>query len=163
MNNHLVPENFNVPNNFESDIFKLKILSEEYAWVDYLAIINNIDYLQAIKPFGTGNDWPPRDLSFEQDLEDIRYHEEEFRNRKSFAYTVLNKDENKCLGCVYIYPSKNAFYDAVVLMWVIENKNVNLDERLFSIIKKWISEVWPFNNVAYPGREISWQDFNKAA
>lgn len=26
---------------------------------------------------------------------------------------------------------------------------------------KWISEKWPFKKVAYPGREISWDEWNR--
>ena len=33
-----------------------------------------------------------------------------------------------------------------------------IGEELFEVTRKWIVESWPFENVAYPGREIDWDD-----
>ena len=45
-------------------------------------------------------------------------------------------------------------------MWVRESEIANgLDSILFSTVKKWVSEDWPFKKVAYPGREIKWEDW----
>ncbi len=78
----------------------------------------------------------------------------------SFAYTVMNPDEVKCLGCVYIMPSTNLKYDAVVITWVRKSElPTGLDEYLFITVKNWIKEKWLFTSVAYPGRETSWDEF----
>ena len=72
----------------------------------------------------------------------------------------MNLDESECLGCMYIYPSDNPNYDAVIIMWVRKSEIANgLDKILFSSVKKWIHEKWPFKKVAYPGREVSWNEF----
>ncbi len=43
-------------------------------------------------------------------------------------------------------------------MWVRASEVDNgLDSILFDSVKKWLSEDWPFEKVAYPGREISWK------
>jgi hypothetical protein len=31
-----------------------------------------------------------------------------------------------------------------------------MDGVLFDKVKKWVDKEWPFKNVAYPGRDISW-------
>jgi hypothetical protein len=42
-------------------------------------------------------------------------------------------------------------------MWVRQSEILNgLDKILFSNVKKWIQEKWPFEKVAYPGREVNW-------
>ena len=59
-----------------------------------------------------------------------------------------------------IYPSDNPNYDVIIIMWVRQSEVPNgLDKILFSIVKKWIQEKWPFNKVAYPGRDVSWDEF----
>ena len=88
---------------------------------------------------------------------DLGWHEKEFQNRTSFAYTMVTLDESKVLGCVYFYPTEKPDYDAEVFMWVIESELKNgLDERLFIDVQKWLDIDWPFSNPAYPGRTMSW-------
>jgi len=72
----------------------------------------------------------------------------------------MNLDETECLGCLYILPSENPSYNAIIIMWVRQSEVANkLDEALFSSVKNWIQEKWPFEKVAYPGREVSWDEF----
>ena len=80
--------------------------------------------------------------------------------RRSFAYTVMSLDESRCLGCVYVDPSEKAGYDAKVILWVRQSEmKRSLDERLFSAVKIWLSDEWWFTAVAFPGRELSWQEW----
>ena len=37
-----------------------------------------------------------------------------------------------------------------------------LDRHLFDAVRDWLAEVWPFRNVAFPGRTIDWADFKAA-
>ena len=37
-----------------------------------------------------------------------------------------------------------------------------LDGHLFETVRDWLAEVWPFENVAFPGRTIDWADFKAA-
>ena len=91
---------------------------------------------------------------------DLGWHEKEFQNRTSFAYTMVSLDESKVMGCVYFYPTKKSDYDAEVFMWVRESELSNgLDERLYNDVQKWLDLDWPFSNPAYPGRTISWDDW----
>ena len=39
-----------------------------------------------------------------------------------------------------------------------EIKN-GLDEKLFSAVKIWLSEEWWFTTIAFPGRQLSWQEW----
>jgi len=61
---------------------------------------------------------------------------------------------------LYIYPSENPNYEVQIMMWVRQSEVANgLDELLFSSVKQWIQEKWPFKKVAYPGRDITWNKF----
>jgi hypothetical protein len=65
----------------------------------------------------------------------------------------VSLDETKILGCVYINPSEIADSDAVVVMWVRQTEyDKGLDEILFNSVRDWISSIWPFRRVSYPGR-----------
>ena len=64
---------------------------------------------------------------------------------------MMSLDEERCLGCVYIYPSETA--DADVFMWVRKEAYETLDGDRFDRVQRWIAEEWPFENVSYPGRE----------
>ena len=70
-------------------------------------------------------------------------------------------DETRCLGCVYLEPSRKSSFDVVISMWVRVSQLANgLDSDLYGAVKKWISEVWPFARPAYPGRAITIEEWN---
>jgi len=119
---------------------------------DYEAVMTSIDHLQGV--FGKESKWPSKDLTHEQDLRDLQWHQHEFETRSSFTYTVMNLDETVCLGCLYIFPSRNPDFDADITMWVRQSEfNKGLDPILFTTVKKWVAEKWPFQRVSYRGRE----------
>lgn len=155
-----IPTDFKIPEVLETDRFRLRMLTVQDVKLDYDAVMTSIAHLQKTKPFGPNHKWPTKELSYEQDLIDLGWHQKEFQRKTSFAYTVMNLDETECLGCTYIYPSDNPNFDAIVIMWVRQSEVANgLDEILFSSVKKWIQDKWPFKKVAYPGRNVSWDEF----
>ncbi len=152
MSKKFVPENFQVPEKLETDTFRLRMLTVHDVVKDYDAVMTSIDHLQGV--FGPNSKWPSRELTLEQDLIDLGWHQKEFQRRTSFAYTVMNLDESRCLGCVYIDPSKDEDVDAVIYLWVRQSEyEKGLDPILFQTVRDWIAKAWPFKNVLYPGRE----------
>ncbi len=155
-----IPKDFVIPEKLETDKFFLRMLSVDDVELDYDAVMTSISHLQKTKPFGPNSNFPPKDLTIEEDCASIKIHEKEIQNRDSFAFVVMNPAGTKSLGCVYIYPSVNHNYDAIVMMWVRQSELTNnLDEVLFLSVKKWIQEKWPFGKVAYPGRNNNWSEF----
>ena len=153
-----IPSNFNPPQTLATDEFRLRMLTVNDVVKDYDAVMTSIDHLKGV--FGTNSAWPKNDLTLEQDLIDLEWHQKEFQKLSSFAYTMMNLDESQCLGCVYVLPSDNEKYDAMVILWVRKSELPNgLDERLFSAVQNWLVGEWPFKNVAYPGRKIAWDKF----
>jgi len=139
----------------------LRMLTTDDVEKDYETVMSSVDYLHGV--FGKyAPTWPPDDLTKKQDLVDLGWHQSEFQNKRSFSYTVMKLDESKCLGCVYIFPSEKEEYDAIVIFWVRKSEyDTGLDQELYETIKKWIEEKWPFKKPAYPGREISWEEWDK--
>jgi len=161
---NFVPESFKVPKQLETDLFRIRMLTIKDVDKDYDAVISSVQHLKGIfgpvEIIGDIGDWPENDLTKEQDLIDLGWHQREFQDRSSFTFTVVNLDESQCLGCVYILPSENPSYDAMVFLWARESELKNdLDNKLFLTVKDWIKKEWPFKNVVYPGRDIAWNKF----
>ena len=157
----LVNDDFEVPHGFVNEKFILRMLTIHDLVKDYDAVMSSAEHLRKTFSAISGSDWPDG-LTLEEDIIDLGWHQREFTLRYSFAYTVMSPDESLCLGCVYINPCRKAGYDAEVSMWVRTSELVNnLDSELYRCIKAWIDEVWPFSRPAYPGREITIEDWKK--
>ena len=144
-----VPPEFDVPPALETDRFRLRMLSVGDAEKDYEAVIESRELLHA-----TGSTWPRDGFTLEENLADLEHHQQEFLDRKAFAYTVVSPDESRVLGCVYINPPRLTGAEAEVRLWVRQSEyDQGLDPILFQTVKNWLASSWPFGTVAYPGRE----------
>ena len=117
-----ITSDFEVPEKLEMDRFRLRMLTVNDVVKDYDAVMLSRSKIAGV--FGPKSDWPRADLSLEQDLIDLGWHQKEFQRRSSFAYTVMSADESVCLGCVYIDPSKQEDTDATVIVWVRADSGV---------------------------------------
>ena len=128
-----------MPGGLKHERFHLRMLTVHDVVKDYAAILDRV------KPDGTPA--PSDDLTLEQNLVDLGWHQKEFQLRRSFAYTVMSLDESVCLGCVYLYPDDGA--DARVHMWVRRSAwDDGLDPVLEAAVRAWIAETWPFETVS---------------
>ena len=154
-----LPKDFIVPTLFETDRFRLRMLTVNDVVKDYDAVMSSRQHLWSM--FGEAWRWPTEKLTLEQDLIDLGWHQKEFQLRSSFAYTVVSLDESRVLGCVYVDRSSNPNYDASVCLWARQDElATGLDGALFAAVKEWIAQSWHFDRVAYPGRELSWQELS---
>jgi hypothetical protein len=149
-----VPADFDVPQTLETAEFRLRMLTVSDVVKDYDAVMSSVDHCKTIWP---GLGWP-EGLTLEQNLIDLGWHQKEFQLRRSFAYTVVNPSESLVLGCVYIEPTNRRGYDAVVYLWARQSElHSGLEDRLYGAIKEWLRDLWPFVQVAFPGRDITWK------
>lgn len=156
--NPFIPEDFEVPTVFETEHFRIRTLTVNDVVKDYDAVMSSLDHLQGI--FGPESSWPSAELSFEQDLIDLGWHQKEFQIRSSFAYTVVSPDEERVLGCLYIFPTDKGDFDADITMWVrADVVKDGYDELLYNTVREWVAKVWPFQKPGYPGRAIEWDDW----
>lgn len=148
-----VPADFDVPQTLETAEFRLRMLTVNDVVKDYDAVMSSIDHCKTIWP---GLGWP-EGLTIEQNLIDLGWHQKEFQLRRSFAYTVVNPAESVVLGCVYIEPTKRCGYDAVAYLWARQSELAGgLEDRLYGAVRDWLRARWPFAQVAFPGRGITW-------
>ena len=152
-----VPTGFVVPSELVTANFTLRMLSVDDVEKDFEAVTSSAVRVSKVWP---DSGWPDG-LTLKQNLIDLGWHEKEFQNRSSFAYTMVAPDESQVLGCVYFYPTEKAGHDAEVFLWVRESEMANdLDEALFEVVQRWLASAWPFANPGYPGRTISWAQWD---
>ena len=156
MDNPFIPEDFNVPLRWETPDFILRKLTTADVEADYDAVMSSKQNLRQI--FSAEDDWPPDEMTLQENFNDLEGHQEDFDKRRGFTYTVVSPAEDTCLGCVYIYPWKGSQYDTQIYFWVRDSvKTSGLEMQLDKFLKQWLAETWPFRAPAFPGREIPWE------
>ena len=153
-----IDESFAVPLSLDTEIFHLIVLEDSLAILDFEAVMSSQKRLAGI--FGLGSEWPKSTMSLAENIESLKVHKQEFDSREAFAYSVLNPSKTKCLGCVYIDPSRSLLYDCDVYLW-IRDDNLALDKELYNTVHTWLSTEWPFSKIAFPGLCISWAEWHK--
>ena len=124
---------------------------------DYEAVIKGGGNLA--KAFGR-SELRTAEYTLQREIIEVGWHSGEFSRRKSFAYAIMSPDNSTCYGSVYINPTFKRDYDAHVVMWVIPDApGSEFESHLYESVRRWITEVWPFANVGYPGREMSWAEW----
>jgi hypothetical protein len=153
-----IPQDFEPPVSAQGDGFILKPLGPDVMQADYDAYMSSIEHLQ--KTFTRSDKWPREGLTLDDAAEDMASEKRRFDARESFAYAVLTVDGSRERGCVYVRPSGKPGYDAAVQLWVTKAEfDAGFDEVLYAWATEWIDSDWPFDKVAYPGREISWAEW----
>ena len=156
-----VPETFTVPARFETDRYRLRMLTVNDVVKDYDAVMSSAEHIQQLRPGGV---WPTG-LTLEQNLIDLGWHQKEFQNRSSFAFTVVELDEARVIGCIYINPTRKVGYDAEIHLWTRPPEQLSYlnESRLRATVKQWLAKAWPFSAPVFPGADISWEKWEALA
>jgi len=154
------PDTAPVPAELKTTEFYIRPLRASDVDLDYKAVMETRDFLLT----RTNGSWPRHGFTIEENLADLEAHEKGTSEKTEFTYTIMNPDETRCLGCIYInplfkmlrrvlpvkdfesYPFEN--YEAHVSFWMIsECVQQNMDKRLIQSLKKWFAEKWAFSKV----------------
>jgi hypothetical protein len=145
----------------ETEQFRIRPMTVRDVVIDYEAVVGSPAELGAA--FGDP-DAVPQPYTFEQELIELGWHQKEFQMGFSFCFIVVSLDEQTSYGNVYVFPASRGDFDAEIYTWVRKDQiDRGLGEDLFEITRKWIAESWPFERVAYPGREIDWDTWRALA
>lgn len=151
-----VAEDFIVPQRVEQANYLLRPLTTDDVEIDYDAVMSSKESLRQI--FGEADNWPAETMTLQDNYRDLQRHQSDFEQRKGFTYTMTTPDGHACLGCVYIYPCQAGDYDAQVYYWVRDSvKATGIEEELGAFLRHWLHHDWPFQQPAFPGRDLSWQ------
>jgi hypothetical protein len=155
----LVKPEFKVPTLAKAKHFKLVPLGPDLVKIDFAAYMSSIEHLQ--QTFTRSTAWPHPGITDAEAMTDMETEQARFAQRKSFAYAVLTPDGKRERGCVYVQPSPVPGHDAVVRLWVTKAEyDAGFDAELYAWVQGWMKKDWPFKKVAYPGRAISWNDWD---
>ena len=150
-----VPAAFDAPQDIRKPYFILTKLVPELVDLDYDAVMSSTENLRHV--FGRETRWPSDSMTLSENHADLVRHADDFSKRQGFTYSVLNSDADHCLGCVYIYPFAGEAYDAEVYYWVRDSA-LSLEAALGDFLQAWMAE-WPFERPVFPGRDVSWDDW----
>ncbi len=154
----LVPPSFEPPRRLNGGKFVFRPLTIDDARRDFAAVDASRERLRGV--FGPSSEWPSPELTLAQNRIDVAWHHKEFQRRDAFTYAVVDPDDTVELGCLYVQPTARSAYDVAVYFWIAETgHNRGLAESIETHLREWIDQEWPFEAVAYPGRDIPWTDW----
>lgn len=154
-----------IPQSHKTSQFTFLPLAPKFTQLDY-------DALMASKPtlrdWGAG-DWPRDDFTLEENRADLQQHWDEFESGEAYAYTVLNHDETRCEGCLYINPQYDMLekygvldkieqpigkHDALVRFWIREERLAD-EAQLLDTILSWLRSEWEFTGIYFVTNNIN--------
>jgi hypothetical protein len=144
-----VPADFDVPPRLDTPEFQLEPLGPQHNEADYAAWSSSVEHIHAT-PGWEESSWP-REMTPDDNREDLEGHADDFEKRAGFTYTVLDPADGDVIGCLYIYPVRDDSYDARVRSWVRASR-ADLDATLWRTVSDWLDRDWPFERVDYAAR-----------
>ena len=154
-----VAPDFAVPTLVEGPGFKLVPLGPALVDIDFAAYMSSITHLQQTFTRSTG--WPREGITAEEAMADMLTEQGRFERRESFAYAVLTPDGSRERGCVYVAPAKVPGHDAEIRLWVTKAEyDAGFDAQLYAWTQDWIAREWRFASPVYPGRSVSWEQWD---
>jgi hypothetical protein len=148
-----------VPQVHQTGQFTFRPLTPEYTDLDYAALMASKTILRE----WSNSPWPQDDFTLDANRKDLQRHHDEFQRGEAYTYTVLNPDENRIEGCLYIYPLAEVlghFGASTEVINTVEPGEANLsfwiradrldDEGLLlKTIVDWLEDDWQFPRVTF--------------
>lgn len=154
----LIPLKHPIPAGIEHQRFRLRLITVNDLVRDFDAVMSSASRLRERFPFWG---WPEDGMTIEEDLVDLGWHQKEAQLRRSFNYALLAPDESRLLGCVYVDPPEKQGADAEVCLWVrADLEDTGLEREVEEAVREWLAAEWPFEAIRWPGREISWEQWD---
>ena len=154
----LVPKNFKAPNLVKPDYFARQLTIKDVQ-ADYDAVMSSIDIICQTR----GGNWPTTDLTYEDDLADLGWHQREHDFKTNFCYAIYTPDGKEYIGSIYFYAPGTPMSDAKsvegvdvnISWWITKRKyEEGLYDKLSLDIKDWVETSWPFEKVFYVNKQL---------
>lgn len=144
-----------VPSGMRTDAFLLRPLLADDAASDHEAVMETRTELRLWEQ----SSWPEDGFTVAANRDDLVGLEQRHRERRAFTYTVRDPQTDRCLGCVYVFPTSAAFLarsavipvgddrwddvGTVVYFWVRRSvMGTGLEERLLESLRAWFADEW---------------------
>jgi hypothetical protein len=163
----LVPAEFAPPESASFPGFLLRVLSPEFATQDFAAVSASAESIRHV--FGPNNDWPSAQITFSENSDDLARHAREFHERSAFAYSLLDPDALRYLGCLYLKPIKSKagrdrrhdLFSAQAFLWLSALHQEVSEPTVLAELSAWFAAEWGIAKVAWPGRSPSWEEWHE--
>lgn len=138
-----LPPPHEAPALVETPRFRMRSITINDAFKDYDAVMTSREHLW--RRFGAVWGWPPENLTLEQNIVDLGWHQKEFQLQSSFDYAVMSPDEARLLGCVYVDKPHREGTDADIWYWARTSElESGLEDALAEFLVRWLATSWPF-------------------
>ncbi len=141
---------------FTGDGFLVRPLVPTDVVLDHEAVMSSREFLYH---WEQDPPYPPEDFSVEDNLADLEQMDGEHRSGSRYAYTVMNVEETKVLGCIYLLPNDDRMYrtaevtshdgtdlasvDATVAFWIrVSTWKDGFERVLLEAILGWLRDAW---------------------
>lgn len=156
----LVPPDYDVPQRVNAGDFVVRYMMIDDYLEDFTAVTSSVPEIRSVyRPGHT--EWPAVEFTLHQNLAALGAVEWEHYHRMLFTYGIMTPDDRRQMGCVYVAPSAVDLFDAEVSFWVRKEEYENgFHDLLVPWLHNWIKTSWLFDNPAFPGASISWDEWN---
>lgn len=138
----LFPELTSPSLGFEHEGIVVEPLSITHVIIDFEAVYASKQRLY--EKYRTSSEWP-LNITLHDNLVDLGWHEKEFRDGASFAYTITNCSRSTCYGCIYIIPTVTG---PTLSFWIRSDGESPINETLFEpVIRNWLVTAWGNNKI----------------
>jgi len=154
------PEERDVPARLVCEDVLIRPIRASDAEADYQALISSREMLRVWDQ----SDWPADDFTIDENRAELAEHEADHQARTAFTFTVMDRAEQRCLGCVYLYalgpileqlgvPAADRADvnepEAYVTFWVRESEVAReFDRELLAELLRWFDAEWAFQRIA---------------
>jgi hypothetical protein len=149
-----------IPSALQGPAFQLRPLRTTDVELDYDAVMSS----RAMLRRWSQSEWPADDFPLEGNLADLDRHQREHDAGIAFTYTVMNPENDRCLGCVYINSLAPELIEAgickqteagkinaaSVRFWVRASLlGSDLERDLLLGLREWFSREWPVDCLVF--------------
>jgi len=155
-------DKYPIPENYQTNEFIFRPLRASDVELDFDAVISSSALLRE----WSQSDWPRDGFTLKENLSDLQWHELEHLEKEAFTYTIMNPEENFCLGCIYMNPLRQEMVDssvckfqekdeegfaARIVYWVRQSHATgDFNARVLESIIRWLDSEWYFDCVVFP-------------
>lgn len=143
-------------NGFTGDGFIVRPLVPSDVVLDHEAVMSSREFLY---DWEQDPPYPPEDFSVEDNLADLVQMDGEHRDGTRYTYTVMNAEETRVLGCLYLLPNDDRMYrtavvtshdgtdlssfDATLAFWVrVSTWDEGFERTLLDAVLAWLRGAW---------------------
>ncbi len=138
MNAHPDFENVSIPREVEVGPFVLTPLSPGYLDEDFTVVKESESVLTGL----FGDPWP-KGLTLEDNLIDLRRHDEEFEAKQAFSW-IVRSNKREYLGCAYLYPTTDQRGEGHIFTWIRDTPNrLALITQFNQVFSEWLHTYLP--------------------